>query len=240
MRSGDVYTDANLQGRLMPMQSLRPIIWAHARPGVVRTDGSGNISSIVTGTSLNFTQSNSSNRPPLGSVAGRPTIRTTVSKPLGSSATISSLSEFTVAVLYWQKSSETFELEILDIFDNPMGSLRNDTTPAVRGSLGSSPSDISVGQNLPIVASLVGQVTSGVLRVGSLSSIVASVYSQEDSQITLKSADACDVFEVVFFDRALQAADIRRLEGILAWSSGFPEALGGGHPYLNRPPLLGD
>ena len=236
MRSGDVYTDANLQGRLMPMQRLRPIIWAHARPGVVRTDGTGAIASIETGTPVTL-QNSATFRPPLGSVAGRPTIRATVSKPLTGNSTINPLDPFTMAVLYWQKSSETFEFKAVDIFFNPMGSLQNNTTPAVLGSLGGASSNVSVSQNSPIVASL---VSTGTLRVGSGSSAVTVGYSSEESGISLNSADACDVFEVVFFDRALQTSDVQRVEGILAWSSGFPEALGGGHPYLTRPPLLGD
>jgi hypothetical protein len=142
-----------------------------------------------------------------------------------------------MAVLYWQKSSETFEFKAVDIFFNPMGSLQNNTTPAVLGSLGGASSNVSVSQNSPIVASL---GSTGTLRVGSGSSAVTVGYSSEESGISLNSADACDVFEVVFFDRALQTSDVQRVEGILAWSSGFPEALGGGHPYLTRPPLLGD
>jgi len=243
MRSGDVFTDANLQERLMPMERLRPTMWAHARPGVVRTDGSGNISSIVTGTRINLSQGTASARPSIGSILGRSTMKFATpgtQNVLNSDSDMLSLSAFSMASLWWQRSTEVTSLLIQDIFNSPFGRIRSTTTPEAIGEYVSVSGSVSIANNSPVLATLVASGSSGTFRVGSSSISLSDFITPEDSRIQLTSTTGCDYFEVVVFDRQITENETRLLEGVMAWSNGFPEILGAGHPFLTRPPLLGD
>lgn len=48
------------------------------------------------------------------------------------------------------------------------------------------------------------------------------------------------IHDVMFFNEALSTADVRRVEGYLAWKANTQGNLTGTHPYKNRPPMIGD
>lgn len=241
MRSGDVYTDAATQSRLVPMQRLRPAAWAHARPGVVRTDGSGNISSIETGASIPFSQSSASNRPSVVTTAGRFAIRSTASQQLATSFTsyFPLLGPCSLVVMWWSRSNEGPNAQIVDIAFNECVRVGYNTTPQAMGGYGGISQSVTITNDRPYVASIRADGSNpATFRVDNSSQSITSSYSSEDA--SAQFSGNCDYFEIAVFTRELSAHETLLAEGIMAWSNGLPDALGGAHPFRNRPPLIGD
>ena len=242
MRSGDVNSDANLQQRVMPMLRLRPAAWAHARPGVVRTDGSGKISSIETGAPYKFTSPSPGNSPALVTTAGQNAIRsnTASSTSLGTS-TIPQAGPCSLIVLWWSAANQGPAARVEDISSgqNEFVRVGYSTTPQAIGSYGGVTQSVSIDNNRPYVASSRADGDNpATFRIANSSQTISSSYSSED--VTVSFLGNCDYFEVAFFTRELSASETMLAEAIMAWSNGFPNALGGAHPFRNRPPLLGD
>jgi hypothetical protein len=242
MRSGDVFVDAATQSRLMTMPRLRPAAWAHARPGVVRTDGSGNISSIATGMEFTFSQSSAGNRPSVATTAGRPVIRSTSSLQLSTNTAYfpsGSTFECSLVVMWWSRASEGPIAYIDDLFLNEFVRVDYNTTPQAIGSYAGTTQVVTIANDRPYVASIRADGSNpATFRVGDSSQTISSSYSTEDSAAYLSGN--CDYFEVAVFLRQLSAHETTLAEAIMAWSNGLPNALGGAHPFRNRPPLIGD
>ena len=242
MRSGDVYTDAATQSRLMPIPRLRPAAWAHARPGVVRTNGSGNISSIETGAPYAWTSPSPGNSPALATTAGRPVIRsnTASSTKLETSTLPASIdSSCSLVVMWWSRANEGPLARIHDIFFNEFVRVGYNTTPQAIGSYGGVTQSVSIANNRPYVASIRADGSNpATFRVGDSSQTISGGLSAEDS--TAEFLGNCDYFEIAAFTRQLSAHETLLAEAIMAWSNGLPNALGGEHPFRHRPPLLGD
>ena len=242
MRSGDVLVDTGIQQRLLPLLRLRPAAWAHARPGVVRTDGSGNISSIETGTQFTWTSPSPGNRTALATTAGRPVIRsnTASSTKLETSTLPTSLdAACSLVVMWWSRANEGPLARILDIFSNEFVRVGYNTTPQAIGSYGGITQSVSITNDRPYVASIRADgINPATFRVDNSSQTISSGYSSEES--TAEFSGNCDYFEIAVFTRMLSAHEILLAEGIVAWSSGLPEALSNDHPFRNRPPTLGD
>jgi hypothetical protein len=241
MRSGDVFVDAATQSRLMTMPRLRPAAWAHARPGVVRTDGSGNISSIETGMPYGWTSPSPGNSPALATTAGRPVIRsnTTSSTKLETSTLPTVVdSDCSLVVMWWSRANEGPLARILDLFSAEFIRVGYNTTPQVIGSSGGVTQTVTIENDRPYVASIRTNSSTATFRVGNSSQTISAGLSAEDS--TAEFLGNCDYFEIAAFTRELSAHETLLAEAIMAWSNGLPNALGGAHPFRNRPPLLGD
>lgn len=243
MRSGDVYVDGATQERLMTMPRLRPAAWAHARDGVVRTDGSGNISSIQTGMPYAWTSPSPGNSPALATTAGRRVIRSnsSLSTSLQTSTLPTSLNpDCSLIIMWWSRANEGPSAQIEDVFTNQFVRIGYYMPPQAIGSYGGVTQSVTISNNRPYVASIRADGTNpATFRVGdSLLTITSSGYNSEDSTALLLGT--CDYFETAVFTRQLSAHETLLAEGIMAWSNGLPDALGGAHPFRNRPPLIGD
>jgi hypothetical protein len=242
MRSGDVFVDAATQSRLMTMPRLRPAAWAHARPGVVRTNGSGNISSIETGMPYGWTSPSPGNSPALATTAGRPVIRSnTTSSTKLETSTLPTQFDFScsLVVMWWSRANEGPLARILDLFSAEFIRVGYNTTPQAIGSYGGVTQSASIANDRPYVASIRADGSNpATFRVGDSSQTISAGLSAEDS--TAEFLGNCDYFEVAVFTRELSAHETTLAEAIMAWSNGLPNALGGAHPFRNRPPLIGD
>ena len=224
----------------MPLNRLRPLAWAHARPGAIRTDGSGNIESIETGAPKSLSQSTSSVRPAIGNVLSRPTIRLGLNKQL-TFDTYDFIEQCSLLVLWWQRAGEGPLVKIEDINQNRAISIEYSLFELAFGLIGSGAQSIAVAQDKPYLATIASGGSSGPFRVGATSTTVSGSFNSEDAVVNITSdLYPCDYFEIVAFDRELDVTQLELAEGIVAWANGFPEVLGGGHRFRSRPPMIGD
>lgn len=147
---------------------------------------------------------------------------------------------FSMACLWWQRSGEVAALSVLDIFAATLGRIYSTITPNAAADVAFTTNTIGIANDTAVLATLVYDGTNGIFRVGASSLTITDSFTPEDATIQLTSTAGCDYFEAAVFNRALSASETRILEGIMAWSNGFPQSLGAGHPFLNRPPMLGD
>jgi hypothetical protein len=246
MRTGSAFDDAVLQSRRLTIQHLRPIAWAHARDGVARTSGTGRISEIDTGLSLEFTESTDSIRPVRGFTAGRVGITPqSAGDQLLTPATAAAVGDFTIAVLWFCSTSfgNLPEFVARDSGSSDYIKLSSANGPVVRATVGTSNADISIVTGRPFVAVLTyldGSQT-GTLRCNGSTAIATDNGLSSDNvsmQVTVVTDQIC--YEAVAFDRALGNRECQLLEGVMAWNNGLPNALPGNHPFALRPPLIGD
>jgi hypothetical protein len=246
MRSGSAFDDAVLQSRRLTIPHLRPIAWAHARDGIARTSGTGRISEIDTGLSLEFTQSTDSTRPVRGITAGRVGITwQTANDQLLTAQTAQSVGDFTIAVL-WFCSTSFGDLPLFRALDSASSNyigLSGVNGPSARATVGSVTADISIAIGRPFVAVLTFNIGSqtGTLHCNGTSQIATDNGLSTDNVSVWLNLDTDQIcYEAVAFDRELQTRDRQLLEGVMAWNNGLPNALPGNHPFALRPPLIGD
>lgn len=257
--------EARLQGRLWGPQVLRPALWLDAADLSTITIATGvNAWRDKSGRGRNLSQSTPSRQPTyeLSGINGRPALRAVSSSAqfLDAGANLigfnggagahlwafvvctmdASASSFSRLVSYGRDGQSDTGLENVPLM------LRNAGNNAITAFSGGVKSSVDVMLSTPLLlGSVYGSTNHQMFLNGAAATPSAGGFGVNTTPRIRILSDGTSHWsglcgEVILGDFELSVKDRQLIEGYLAWKWGLQTNLLSTHPFVNRPPMIGD